>query len=70
MPGGAGLLSFAWKPSGGVFLGSGMWAYVLKRLLLMVPLLVGITLVSFVVIHLAPGTPVELQTTMNPQVSL
>jgi len=36
----------------------------------MVPLLVGITLVSFVVIHLAPGTPVELQTTMNPKVSL
>ena len=47
-----------------------MWAYVFKRLLLMVPLLVGITLVSFVVIHLAPGTPVELQTTMNPKVSL
>jgi peptide/nickel transport system permease protein len=47
-----------------------MWTYVLKRLLLMVPLLVGITLVSFVVIHLAPGTPVELQTTMNPKVSL
>jgi peptide/nickel transport system permease protein len=47
-----------------------MWTYVLKRLFLMVPLLVGITLVSFVVIHLAPGTPVELQTTMNPKVSL
>ena len=47
-----------------------MWTYVIKRLLLMVPLLVGITLVSFVVIHLAPGTPVELQTTMNPKVSL
>ncbi len=47
-----------------------MWTYVCKRLLLMVPLLVGITLVSFVVIHLAPGTPVELQTTMNPKVSL
>jgi peptide/nickel transport system permease protein len=47
-----------------------MWAYIAKRLLLMAPLLVGITLVSFVVIHLAPGTPVELQTTMNPKVSL
>jgi peptide/nickel transport system permease protein len=47
-----------------------MWTYVIKRLLLMVPLLVGITLVSFVVIHLAPGTPVELQTTMNPKASL
>lgn len=47
-----------------------MWTYVVKRLFLMVPLLVGITLVSFVVIHLAPGTPVELQTTMSPKVSL
>jgi peptide/nickel transport system permease protein len=47
-----------------------MWTFILKRLLLMAPLLVGITLVSFVVIHLAPGTPVELQTTMNPKVSL
>lgn len=47
-----------------------MWTYIVKRLVLMVPLLVGITLVSFVVIHLAPGTPVELQTTMNPKVSL
>jgi len=47
-----------------------MWAFIVKRLLLMIPLLVGITLVSFVVIHLAPGTPVELQTTMSPKVSL
>jgi peptide/nickel transport system permease protein len=47
-----------------------MWTYIIKRLFLMVPLLVGITLVSFLVIHLAPGTPVELQTTMNPKVSL
>ena len=47
-----------------------MWTYIVKRLFLMVPLLVGITLVSFVVIHLAPGTPVEIQTTMNPKVSL
>ncbi|MFZ2089180.1 MAG: ABC transporter permease [Desulfobaccales bacterium] len=47
-----------------------MWTYAAKRLLLIAPLLVGITLVSFVVIHLAPGTPVEIQTTMNPKVSL
>ncbi len=36
----------------------------------MLPMLLGITLVSFTVIHLAPGTPVELQTTMNPKASL
>jgi len=47
-----------------------MWLYLLKRLLLMIPMLLGITLISFTVIHLAPGTPVELQTTLNPKVSL
>jgi len=36
--------------------------YALRRLLLAIPLLVGITFVSFLVIHLAPGEPVELQT--------
>lgn len=38
-----------------------LW-YALRRLLLAVPLLIGITFVSFVVIHLAPGEPVEVQT--------
>ncbi len=47
-----------------------MWLYLSKRLLFMVPMLIGITLVSFAVIHLAPGTPVEMQTTMNPKASL
>lgn len=37
-----------------------LW-YALRRLLLAVPLLVGITFVSFLVLHLAPGDPVELQ---------
>jgi peptide/nickel transport system permease protein len=35
----------------------------------MVPLFFGITLVSFFVIHLAPGSPTDLQTQMNPKVS-
>ena len=39
-----------------------MLLYVLRRLVLAVPLLIGITFVSFLVIHLAPGEPVELQT--------
>jgi len=38
-----------------------MFAYALRRLILAVPLLIGITFVSFVVIHLAPGEPVENQ---------
>ena len=47
-----------------------MWLYILKRLGLMVPMLLGITLISFLVIHLAPGTPTDMQTTMNPKASL
>ncbi len=39
-----------------------MLLYALRRLLLALPLLLGITFVSFLVIHLAPGDPVELQT--------
>jgi peptide/nickel transport system permease protein len=37
---------------------------------MMIPLLVGITIICFAVIHLAPGSPTDLQTEMNPQVSL
>jgi len=47
-----------------------MWLYILKRLGLMAPMLLGITLISFMVIHLAPGTPTDMQTTLNPKASL
>ena len=40
-----------------------------KRLFFMLPLLLGITVISFGVIHLAPGTTVDLDTSMNPRVS-
>ena len=46
-----------------------MLQYLGRRLLMMIPLLLGITLISFVVIHLAPGEPTDLQTQMNPQAS-
>jgi len=46
-----------------------MLAYLTKRLLMMIPMLIGITLLSFVVIHLAPGEPTDLQTDLNPKVS-
>ena len=39
-----------------------MLPYALQRLVLALPLLIGITFISFVVIHLAPGEPVEMQT--------
>ena len=35
----------------------------------MIPLIFGITLISFAVIHLAPGSPVEVQTEMSLKVS-
>ncbi len=36
-----------------------MWAYILKRLLLMVPTLLGVLLLTFTVIQFVPGGPVE-----------
>ena len=39
-----------------------MALFALRRFLLAIPLLVGITFVSFLVIHLAPGEPTEVQT--------
>lgn len=38
----------------------------LRKLIWMLLVLWGITVVSFVVIHLAPGSPTDLQTTLNP----
>lgn len=36
---------------------------------MLIPLLLGITLITFAVIHLAPGEPVEMQTAMNPKMT-
>jgi peptide/nickel transport system permease protein len=36
---------------------------------MLVPLFLGITLITFVVIHLAPGEPVEMQTALSPKAS-
>lgn len=44
-----------------------MLGYILKRILFMIPLLLGITIVCFFVMHLAPGLPTDLQTQMNPK---
>ncbi|MBP8984967.1 MAG: ABC transporter permease [Syntrophobacterales bacterium] len=46
-----------------------MLNYILRRLIFMVPLLIGITIICFAVIHLAPGSPTDLQTQMNPRAS-
>ncbi len=47
-----------------------MATYILKRLFLMIPIFLGITVISFAVLHLAPGAPTEMQTLMQPKVSL
>jgi peptide/nickel transport system permease protein len=36
---------------------------------MMVPLLIGITIISFAVIHLAPGSPIDLDTDLNPKIT-
>ncbi|HXI37272.1 MAG TPA: microcin C ABC transporter permease YejB [Burkholderiales bacterium] len=36
-----------------------MWAYILKRLLLMIPTLFGVIFITFVVVQFVPGGPVE-----------
>jgi peptide/nickel transport system permease protein len=46
-----------------------MLKYALKRILLMFPALLGITLVSFAVMRLAPGDPTDIVVNLNPQVS-
>ncbi len=46
-----------------------MLVYLCRRLLMMIPLLIGITIITFTVIHLAPGDPSDVQTDFNPKAS-
>ncbi len=46
-----------------------MMTYLIRRLAGLVPVFFGITLISFFVIHLAPGKPTDLATSLNPKVS-
>lgn len=46
-----------------------MIRYLAGRIAMLVPLMLGITLITFIVIHLAPGEPVEMQLAMNPKIS-
>jgi peptide/nickel transport system permease protein len=47
-----------------------MIKYIFRRILGSIPLLLGITLITFAVIHLAPGKPTDMETQFNPKVSL
>jgi len=37
---------------------SGVWAYMARRVLLLIPLMIGLSLVMFMLVHAAPGDPV------------
>lgn len=43
--------------------------YFIKRLISAIPILFGITIITFAVMHLTPGTPTDLMTDMNMKVS-
>jgi len=47
-----------------------MTGYLLRRLLALIPVLLWITLISFGIMHLAPGKPTDAAMQMNPKVSL
>ena len=47
-----------------------MVRYIFRRLIGLIPLLFGITIVTFMVIHLAPGRPTDLESQFNPKVSM
>ncbi len=47
-----------------------MLGYLIKRIFFMIPLLFGITVICFVVMRLAPGSPTDQQTQMNPRASV
>ena len=46
-----------------------MLRYILRRLLTLIPLFFGITLICFFVIRLVPGSPVDMDAAMNPYYS-
>ncbi|MEA3489693.1 MAG: ABC transporter permease [Candidatus Omnitrophota bacterium] len=46
-----------------------MKRYIIKRLLLIVPMLIGISFIMFVIMHLAPGDPASIRYGLNPEVS-
>src|SRR4029077_20083717 len=46
-----------------------MIAYLLRRVLQLIPTLIGISLISFFLMQLAPGGPIDLMADLNPHVT-
>jgi peptide/nickel transport system permease protein len=43
--------------------------YIIKRLIAMIPVILGVTIISFFIIHLAPGKPTDIMTELNPKMT-
>jgi peptide/nickel transport system permease protein len=43
-----------------------MWRYIVKRLLQAIPLLLGIATITFIIVHLAPGDPMDVYLEERP----
>jgi len=46
-----------------------MLSYIFRRLLLTIPVLLGITVITFLVMHLSPGKPTDVLTDMNQKIT-
>ncbi|MBW2164379.1 MAG: diguanylate cyclase, partial [Deltaproteobacteria bacterium] len=46
-----------------------LFLYLIKKIFTLGPTFLGITLISFMVMHLAPGEPMSLQTDFNPKMT-
>ncbi|MEW6558160.1 MAG: ABC transporter permease [Elusimicrobiota bacterium] len=46
-----------------------MLSYIIRRLLLTIPMLIGITIITFLVMHLSPGKPTDILTDMNQKIT-
>lgn len=45
-----------------------MFNYLIRRLLLIIPLLIGISIITFAIVHLTPGTPSDMLLTGNARI--
>jgi len=43
--------------------------YIIKRLLAIIPMLIGISVIMFIIMHLAPGDPTSVRYGLNPEIS-
>ncbi len=47
----------------------GLFKYIIRRILMLISTFIGITIISFAVMHLAPGGPVTVQSNFNPKMT-